>query len=127
MQIRNNYDLDVFNGDIGRVLSVDPVEQQLVARFDGREVTSDASELDELVLSYACSIHKSQGSEYPCMVMPLHTQHYVILQRNLLYTGLTRGRKLVIIVGSRKALAMAVKATGAARRYTTLEERLRGS
>ncbi len=126
MQIRNNYDLDVFNGDIGRVLAVDPVEQQLVARFEGREVTYDASELDELVLSYACSIHKSQGSEYPCVVMPLHTQHYVMLQRNLLYTGLTRGRKLVIIVGSRKALAMAVKATGAARRYTTLEERLRG-
>lgn len=125
MQIRNNYDLDVFNGDIGRVLSVNPVEQQLVARFDDREVTYDASELDELVLAYACSIHKSQGSEYPCVVLPLHTQHYVMLQRNLLYTGLTRGRKLVIIIGSRKALAMAVKATGAARRFTGLEERLR--
>lgn len=125
MQIRNNYDLDVFNGDIGRVLSVDPVEQQLIARFEEREVTYDASELDELVLAYACSIHKSQGSEYPCVVMPLHTQHYVMLQRNLLYTGLTRGRKLVIIIGSRKALALAVKATGAARRFTGLEERLR--
>jgi len=125
MQIRNNYDLEVFNGDIGRVIRVDPVEQQLVARFDGREVTYDASDLDELVLSYACSIHKSQGSEYPCVVMPLHTQHYVMLQRNLLYTGITRGRKLVTIVGSRRALAMAVKATGAARRFTGLEERLR--
>jgi exodeoxyribonuclease V alpha subunit len=125
MQIRNNYDLDVFNGDIGRVLSVDPVEQQLVARFEEREVTYDTSELDELVLAYACSIHKSQGSEYPCVVMPLHTQHYVMLQRNLLYTGLTRGRRLVVIIGSRKALAMAVKATGATKRFTWLEQRLR--
>ena len=125
MQIRNNYDLEVFNGDIGRVVSVDAVEHELVARFDGRDVTYDASELDELVLAYACSIHKSQGSEYPCVVMPLHTQHYVMLQRNLLYTGLTRGRKLVVIIGTRKALAMAVKATGAARRFTGLEERLR--
>ncbi len=125
MQIRNNYDLDVFNGDIGRVSSVDPVEQQLIARFDDREVTYGTAELDELVLAYACSIHKSQGSEYPCVVMPLHTQHYVMLQRNLLYTGITRGRKLVTIVGSRKALAMAVKATGASRRFTGLHERLR--
>ena len=125
MQVRNNYELEVFNGDIGRVLSVDPVEQQLIARFDGREVTYETSDLDELVLAYACSIHKSQGSEYPCVVMPLHTQHYVMLQRNLLYTGLTRGRKLVLIIGSRKALAIAVKATGAARRFTGLEARLR--
>jgi exodeoxyribonuclease V alpha subunit len=125
MQLRNNYDLEVFNGDIGRVLRVDAVEQQLVVRFDEREVTYEPGDLDELVLAYACSIHKSQGSEYPCVVMPLHTQHYVMLQRNLLYTGLTRGRKLVILLGSRRALAMAVKGTGAARRFTSLSERLR--
>lgn len=125
MQIHNNYELEVFNGDIGRILSVDPVEQELVARFDERKVTYEAGDLDELVLAYACSIHKSQGSEYPCVVMPLHTQHYVMLQRNLLYTGLTRGRKLVVLIGTKKALAMAVKATGAARRFTGLEERLR--
>jgi exodeoxyribonuclease V alpha subunit len=87
MQIRNNYDLNVFNGDIGRVREIDPVEQEVRAAFDGRLVTYEYGDLDELVLAYACSIHKSQGSEYLCVVIPLHTQHYMMLQRNLLYRG----------------------------------------
>lgn len=124
MQLTNNYELEVFNGDVGRVVSVDAIEQQLVVRFDGREVAYEPGDLDELTLAYACSIHKSQGSEYPCVVMPLHTQHYVMLQRNLLYTGVTRGRKLVVVIGSRRALAMAVRATGASKRFTTLAQRL---
>ncbi|MCP4667279.1 MAG: ATP-binding domain-containing protein, partial [Deltaproteobacteria bacterium] len=91
MQLRNNYDLEVFNGDIGRIEAIDIEEQRVRVGFDGRGVEYDFSELDELTLSYACSIHKSQGSEYPCVVIPLHTQHYMMLQRNLLYTAITRG------------------------------------
>jgi len=109
MQIRNNYDLDVFNGDIGRVTGIDTTDQEVSIAYDGRTVIYDYGDLDEVVLAYACSIHKAQGSEYPCVVIPLHTQHYVLLQRNLLYTAVTRGRKMVILVGSRKALAIAVK------------------
>ena len=92
MQIRNNYDLEVFNGDIGRIASIDEDERTVTVVFDGREVTYDEAELDELTLAYACTIHKSQGSEYPCVVIPLHTQHFVMLRRNLLYTAITRGR-----------------------------------
>jgi exodeoxyribonuclease V alpha subunit len=125
MQTRNNYDLDVFNGDIGRVETIDPTEQQAVVVFDGRAVTYDYADLDELVLAYACSIHKSQGSEYPCVIIPLHTQHYVMLQRNLLYTGLTRGKRLVVLVGSKRALAIAVKSSKTEQRCTRLAERLR--
>lgn len=102
MQIRNNYDLEVFNGDIGRMKKIDPAEQEVLIEFDGRVVTYDYADLDELVLAYACSIHKSQGSEYPCVVIQLHTQHYMMLQRNLLYTGMTRGKRLVIVVGSKR-------------------------
>ena len=109
MQIRNNYDLEVFNGDIGRIEALDEMERTVSVRFDGRLVTYEPADLDELVLAYACSIHKSQGSEYPCVVIPIHTQHYVMLQRNLLYTGITRARKLVVLVGTRRALAIAVK------------------
>jgi exodeoxyribonuclease V alpha subunit len=126
MQIRNNYDLNVFNGDIGRVEKIDAVEQEMVVAFDGRAVTYDFGGLDELVLAYACSIHKSQGSEYPCVIIPVHTQHYVMLQRNLLYTGLTRGKRLVILVGSKRALAIAVKNKATEQRCTLLAERLRG-
>jgi exodeoxyribonuclease V alpha subunit len=100
------------------------VEQEVAVSFDGRTVSYEFSDLDELVLSYACSIHKAQGSEYPCVVIPVHTQHYVMLQRNLLYTGVTRGRKMVIVVGSRKALAIAVKNVKTAARFTRLARRL---
>ncbi|MEM7356863.1 MAG: ATP-dependent RecD-like DNA helicase, partial [Acidobacteriota bacterium] len=125
MQVRNNYDLDIFNGDIGRVESFDHDDDRAHIDFDGRTVTYDFSELDELSLAYACSIHKSQGSEYPCVIVPLHTQHYTLLQRNLIYTALTRGRRLVILVGSRRALEIAVENQTSIRRATRLAERLR--
>ncbi|HEX3148968.1 MAG TPA: ATP-dependent RecD-like DNA helicase [Gemmataceae bacterium] len=124
IQGRNNYQKEVFNGDIGRVMDIDMEEQELVAEFDGRRVPYDFSELDELAHAFACSIHKSQGSEYPAVVIPLHTQHYVMLQRNLLYTGVTRGKKLVALVGSRKALAIAVQKQDTAFRYSMLRQRL---
>lgn len=126
MQRRNNYDLEVWNGDIGRVQSYDADEQRVTVDFEGRIVRYEATELDELVLAYACSIHKSQGSEYPCVVIPLHTQHFTMLQRNLLYTAVTRGRKLVIIVGSARAIEIAIRTQTSGRRYTLLTDRLRG-
>ncbi len=126
MQVRNNYDLAVFNGDIGRVRAIEPVEQEVKVEFDGKAVTYDYSDLDDLVLAYACSIHKSQGSEYPCVVIPVHTQHYMMLQRNLLYTAITRGKRLVVLVGSKRALALAVKNNATEERCTLLAERLRG-
>lgn len=124
MQTVNDYDKDVFNGDIGRVSGLDMQQQELRVRFDEREVTYSFSELDELALAYATTIHKSQGSEYPAVVVPIHTQHYVMLQRNLLYTAITRARKLVVVVGTSKALAIAVKRVSSRRRITTLKERL---
>ena len=124
MQTQNDYDKDVFNGDIGHIRSIHEEERELVVVFDGRPVTYDVQELDELNLSYATTIHKSQGSEYPCVVVPIHTQHYVMLQRNLLYTGVTRGRKLVVLVGTKKAIAIAVNRTDTRERITTLKARL---
>ncbi|MBN9120695.1 MAG: AAA family ATPase [Planctomycetes bacterium] len=124
MQIRNNYDREVFNGDIGRITDIDTEEQMLVVDFDGRAVEYEFPDLDELQLSYACTIHKSQGSEYPAVVIPVHTQHFVMLQRNLLYTGITRGRKLVALVGSRKALWIAAKTADTKKRYSLLKWRL---
>ncbi|MDL2307634.1 ATP-dependent RecD-like DNA helicase, partial [Desulfovibrio sp. OttesenSCG-928-C06] len=109
MQIRNNYEKDVFNGDIGRVCYLNTEDKELTVRFEDKNVLYSADELDELVPAYAITVHKSQGSEYPAVVMPVLTQHYVLLQRNLLYTGVTRGKQLVIVVGSPRALAMAVK------------------
>ncbi len=126
MQIRNNYDKEVFNGDIGRILIIDTEDHEVTISFDGRDVVYDYSELDEIVLAYAVSVHKSQGSEYPCVVIATMTQHYVLLQRNLLYTAITRGKKLVVIVGSKKALAIAVKNNKTLKRYTYLKERLVG-
>ncbi len=126
MQTRNNYDLEVWNGDVGRLEGFDHEQDRARVDFDGRRVDYDFSELDELTLAYACSIHKAQGSEYPAVVIPLHTQHYTLLQRNLLYTALTRGQRLVIIVGSRKALDIAVESQDSTRRATLLAERLRG-
>jgi exodeoxyribonuclease V alpha subunit len=124
MQVRNNYDLDVFNGDIGKIASIDQTEREVKVNFDGRLVTYEYSDLDELMLAYACSVHKSQGSEYPAIILPLHTQHYMMLQRNLLYTAITRGKKLVVVLGSKKALAIAVKNNRIQERYTRLAERL---
>ena len=126
MQVANDYDREVFNGDLGVVVRVDPDEGELVAAFDGREVAYSFGELDELSLAYAATIHKSQGSEYPAVVIPLTTQHYAMLARNLLYTGVTRGKRLVVLVGSKKALALAVRDSGTRRRWTKLREWLRG-
>ena len=124
MQTVNDYDKDVFNGDNGRIMSLDPVDQEVVIQFDGRKVIYDFNELDELIHSYAVTVHKSQGSEYPVVVIPVHTQHYALLQRNLLYTAITRGRKLVVLVGTQKAVAIAVKRMDSRRRVTLLKERL---
>jgi exodeoxyribonuclease V alpha subunit len=126
MQLRNNYDLDVYNGDIGQIERIDEDERQLELRVDDRRVVYDLSDIDELSLAYACSVHKAQGSEFEAVVMPLHTQHYPMLQRNLLYTAITRGRRLVVIVGSKKALAIAVNNDRVRQRYTRLAERLTG-
>ena len=124
MQIRNDYKREVFNGDIGYIQSIDPEEQQVIVRFEERDVIYDYSDLDELVLAYAISIHKFQGSECPCVVMPVHTSHFMLLHRNLLYTGITRGKKLVILVGTKKALAIAVKKDDVQKRHTSLQQTL---
>ena len=127
MQIVNNYDKEVYNGDIGRISSIDEEAKEVTVIIDDREVTYDYSDLDEIVHAYAVSIHKSQGSEYPAIVIPILTQHYVLLQRNLLYTGVTRGKKLVVIVGTKKAMAIAVKNNKTEKRYTLLKQRLIGN
>ena len=124
MQIKNNYDKEVFNGDIGRITWIDEEAQELTVSFDGRKVYYDFADLDEVVLAYAVSIHKAQGSQYPVVVIPVHTQHYMLLQRNLIYTGITRGQKLVVMVGTPKALAIAVNNNRTRKRYTRLAERL---
>ncbi len=124
MQIRNNYDKEIYNGDIGKITSIDQVEQEVAVDFDGHEVFYDFSELDELVLAYAVSVHKYQGSECPCVVMPVHTSHFKLLHRNLLYTGVTRGKKLVVLVGTKRALAMCVGNDEVKKRYTGLKQAL---
>jgi exodeoxyribonuclease V alpha subunit len=124
IQTENNYEKEIFNGDIGAIESIDPVEREVSIRFDNRLVSYDFSELDEVSLAYAVTIHKSQGSEFPAVVMPIATQHYVLLQRNLIYTGITRGKKLVVVIGQKKALGMAVKNDRTQRRYSGLLERL---
>jgi exodeoxyribonuclease V alpha subunit len=124
MQIRNDYDRAVFNGDIGRVVSVETETREVAIRFDGREVVYDFGDLDAVTLAYAVSVHKAQGSEYPAVVMPILMQHFMLLQRNLLYTAVTRGRRLVVLVGTKQALAMAVKNDKTRRRCTRLSERL---
>ncbi len=122
MQVENNYDKEVYNGDLGIVSAIDTEEGVLTATFDGRPVTYDFGELDEIVLAYATTIHKSQGSEYPVVVIPVVTQHYTMLHRNLIYTGVTRGKRLVVMLGQRRALAMAVRGTQGRRRWTKLGE-----
>jgi len=124
MQIKNNYEKETFNGDIGRIVGIDLEEQKLMVKFEERVIDYDWSELDELVLAYAISIHKSQGSEYPAVVIPLLTQHYIMLQRNLLYTAMTRVKRLVVLVGSKRAIAIAIKNNKVQFRYTNLGPRL---
>ncbi len=126
MQIRNNYDKDVFNGDIGTVDSVDPEERTLRVLFDDRYVEYETAELDELVHAYAVTIHKAQGSEYPVVVMPVLMSHFVMLQRNLIYTGITRAKKILVLVGTRKALAYGVRHVTVTKRNSMLKERLTG-
>jgi exodeoxyribonuclease V alpha subunit len=122
MQIENDYDKEVYNGDIGYVVDVDPDASELIASFDGRSVTYGLGELDTLVPAYAATIHKSQGSEYPAVVIPVLTQHYAMLQRNLLYTGITRGKRLVVLVGQKKAIAIAARNVSGRRRWSKLRE-----
>ena len=124
MQIVNNYEKDVYNGDIGTISSIDEETKEVTVTIDEREIVYDYADLDELIHAYAVSIHKSQGSEYPAVVIPVLTQHYVMLQRNLLYTGVTRGKKLVVIVGTKKAMAIAVRNNKTLKRYTLLKERI---
>ena len=124
IQTVNDYGKDVFNGDIGRVAKVDIEEGQVEIDFDGRRVTYDVGELDEVALAYAATVHKSQGSEYPVVVIPLATQHYPMLARNLLYTGVTRGKQLVVIIGQPRAVAIAVRNVRSVQRLTNLTARL---
>ena len=126
IQTENDYNRDVFNGDLGEIEKINRIEQNMVVNFEGRQVEYDFGDLDELALAYVLSIHKSQGSEFPCVVIPIHTQHYMMLQRNLLYTAVTRGKRLVVVVGTKKALAMAVRRQDTSQRYTALRRRLRG-
>ena len=125
LQIRNNYDKDVFNGDVGSIDRIDGEEQRVVVNYDGRRVDYEMDEMDEVDLAYACSVHKSQGSEYPAVVLLMTTQHYRLLQRNLLYTAMTRARKLVCLVGSWKAVNIAIRNDNVGGRRTSLRERLR--
>ena len=124
MQIRNNYDKEVFNGDLGIVSSRNSEDESLEVNFEGRKVVYESSDLREVVLAYATTVHKSQGSEFPCVIIPLHTTHYPLLQRNLVYTAVTRGKNLVILVGSKKAINIAINNDRVSKRYTMLKERL---
>ncbi len=125
LQTVNQYDREVFNGDVGRITQIDVENQELTVTFDGRAIPYDFDDLDELTLAYALTIHKSQGSEYPAVVIPIHTQHFVLLQRNLLYTAVTRGKRLVVLIGNSKALKLAVERQDTQRRFTALVNRLR--
>jgi len=126
MQVKNNYEKNVFNGDIGLIKAIDLDTRTMTVTFEGQTVEYDVSELDELALSYAVTIHKSQGSEYPIVIMPFTMQFFVMLQRNLLYTGITRAKRAIILIGSKKAIGIAVKNTEVAKRNTGLAKRLTG-
>ena len=125
MQVRNNYDKEVYNGDMGYISSIDLIEQRVTVTIDGRAVAYDFLELDELIHAYAISIHKSQGSEFPAVIIPILTSHYMMLQRNLLYTAVTRAKRLVVLVGQPRAIGIAVGNDKVAQRYTGLTARLR--
>ena len=124
MQVENDYDRDVYNGDIGIVASIDRTDHMVRVRFDHRLVAYSYTDLDELTLSYAITVHKSQGSEYPAVVIPIHTQHFIMLQRNLFYTAVTRGKRLVVCVGTGKAIAIAVGNAALSERHSGLRQRL---
>ena len=124
MQVRNNYDKEVFNGDLGRIAKIDSENQEVWVNFDGQFVGYDFSELEELTLAYAISVHKSQGNEYPAVILPVMTQHFILLQRNLIYTAVTRARRLIVLVGTKKALAIGIKNNKTQYRYSALRERL---
>ena len=126
LQTRNNYDKQVFNGDLGRVIEIDAEEQRIAVNFDGTRVEYEFAEVDELVHAFAMSVHKSQGSEYRAVVIPLLTQHFMMLQRNLLYTAVTRAKELVVLVGTQKAIAIAVRNNKIAQRNSRLAQRLAG-
>jgi exodeoxyribonuclease V alpha subunit len=125
MQTVNNYDKNVYNGDIGRVTAIDPIQQTMTVSVDGAPVVYDFLEADELTHAYAVSVHKSQGAEYPCVVMPVLTQHYMMLQRNLLYTAVTRAKRLVVLVGTKRAIGIAVRNNRVAERHSALDWRLK--
>jgi exodeoxyribonuclease V alpha subunit len=125
IQLKNDYQREVFNGDLGVVVAMYAIEQEVTISFEGREVTYDYGDLNEVALAWSISIHKSQGSEYPVVILPIYMTHYVMLSRNLIYTGLTRAKKLAIVIGSNKAIAMAVRQVNQQERYTRLKERLR--
>jgi exodeoxyribonuclease V alpha subunit len=127
IQTENDYKKEVFNGDIGAIEKIDPVEQELSIRFDDRLVKYDFGELDEISLAYAVTIHKSQGSEFPAVVMPVAMQHYMLLQRNLIYTGITRAKQLLVVVGQKKALGLAVRNDQSRKRYSGLLHSLKES
>ena len=125
MQLRNDYKKNVFNGDIGVIAEIDQKDEELVVRFDDQEVVYLFSELDNLMLAYAVSVHKYQGSECPCVIFPIHTTHFTLLHKNLVYTALTRGKKMVILIGTIKAISIAVKNDEVKQRHTGLREALR--
>ena len=127
MQIKNNYDKEVFNGDIGTVQSIDPIDRTLTILFDDRCVEYDVTELDEVTLAYATTVHKAQGAEYPIVVMPVMMTHFAMLQRNLLYTGVTRAKKALVLVGQKKAVGYCVRNVTVDKRNTLLAERLSGA
>ena len=129
MQLKNNYDKNVFNGDTGKIIKIDPEEKQILAEFQGIDgicsVLYEITELDEITLAYACSVHKSQGSEYTCIIMPITTQHYIMLNKNLIYTAVTRAKKSVILIGTLNALNIGIKNKDTDKRHTKLTQRIK--